>query len=167
MKIKSLEIFGIFAIIGIGIFLHYAYEIFDQNQFVKLIAPVNESVWEHLKMAFYGILIYGAIEYMLAVGEQRNLLFTKVFSAILASFLIVVMYYGYTSFMESNVVIDIAIFVITVIIVQLISLGIIQSNFYFNGLNFFALIALVCGILIFSSYTYQPPQHEIFIEHSE
>ena len=65
MKCKKLfkfEIIGIFVIIALGILWHFLYELTNKNIIVGLIAPINESVWEHWKLGIYPILIYSAVE---------------------------------------------------------------------------------------------------------
>ena len=42
----------------IGSLLHNVYEWFP-NGFTALIAPVNESLWEHTKIIFYPLLLAG------------------------------------------------------------------------------------------------------------
>jgi|SRR5690554_3096614 len=165
MKLTYWEFIGIFIISGLGIFLHYAYELSDYNQFVALIAPINESLWEHLKMAFYGMVGFALVKYIFVGKERKNFIFAKAFSSILACFLVVVLYYGYTSFLDPKVYLDIIIFVLAIIIAQLISYSIIKSKLYFSGLNYIGLLLLFAACMVFASYTYEPPQNsEIFTE---
>ena len=42
-----------------GTLLHFAYEISGRNTLVSLFAPINESVWEHYKLAFFPLLVAG------------------------------------------------------------------------------------------------------------
>ena len=42
-----------------GTLLHFAYEISGRNPLVSLFAPINESVWEHYKLAFFPLLVAG------------------------------------------------------------------------------------------------------------
>ncbi len=163
MKLSRWELlFGVLLISGLGIFLHYAYELSDNNQFVALIAPVNESIWEHLKMAFYGMIIYALIEYIFIGKEQKNFIFAKAFASLLACFLLAVLYYGYTNFLDPELYLDIIIFVIAILIAQLISYAIMKSKFHFYGLNYIGLIAIFLCTFVFSSYTYEAPNDEIF-----
>ena len=53
---------GILFAIAAGILLHFAYEWSMENPFVALFAPVNESVWEHLKMLFFPVFLYTLFE---------------------------------------------------------------------------------------------------------
>ena len=44
--------FGILTLIA-GVLLHFLYEWTGYNYLVSIIAPVNESTWEHLKLLFF------------------------------------------------------------------------------------------------------------------
>ena len=47
----------------LGALFHFAYNFTNKNFIVGLITPVNESVFEHLKLAFYPILIWWLLFY--------------------------------------------------------------------------------------------------------
>ena len=51
------EIINTTFIIIFGFLSHYLYDLFDQNLIVGIISPINESVWEHLKLVFFPTLI--------------------------------------------------------------------------------------------------------------
>ena len=44
-------------VVLLGVFLHFAYELSGENPIVGLFALVNESVWEHLKLLFFPMLV--------------------------------------------------------------------------------------------------------------
>ena len=157
MKISYWELIGILFISGIGVFLHFAYELANSSQYVALLALVNERLWEHLKMAFYGMIGYALVEYIFIGNKHNNFIFAKAFSTLVACFLVVVLYYGYTHFLDPKVYLDIILFVVAILIAQLFSYAIIKLKLYMKGLNYIGLIVLVCGALLFASYTYQPP----------
>ncbi len=165
MKLTRWEFIGVILISGIGIFLHYAYELLDEHQFIKLFAPVNETLWEHLKMAFYGMVGFALIEYIFIGKDYKNFIFAKAFSSLLACFLVVVLYYGYTNFLDPEIYLDIIIFVVAILLAQIFSYAILISKLFVNGLNYFGLIVLVATALLFASYTYEAPNNNnIFIE---
>jgi hypothetical protein len=165
MKLTYWEFLGILFISGLGIFLHYAYELFNNHQFIALIAPINETIWEHLKMIFYGMIGFALIEYIFIGNDNKNFIFAKAFSSVLACFLLVVLYYGYTSFLDAKLYLDIIIFVVAIIIAQLFSFAILKSKLFVRGLNFIGIILIFVVALLFASYTYEPPHNsEIFIE---
>jgi Family of unknown function (DUF6512) len=163
-KVKKWEMVGIIIIILLGTLSHFAYDWSNQHPFLALITPINESVWEHLKLAFYPILIYASIEYLLIGDPNKNFLFAKILGAITACMLIIFLFYGYTTFMKENIIIDIIIFMLSVAAAQLISYGTIQSKIYFGGINYLAILVLVASVLVFSSYTYEPPHTDPFID---
>lgn len=43
---------------GVAFLQHSAYEFLGENKIVGLFAPMNESVWEHLKLAFYPMVVF-------------------------------------------------------------------------------------------------------------
>ena len=60
-KILKFQIFSaIFAII-LGTLLHFTFEWSGRNPFVGAFSSINESTWEHLKLAFVPMLITSII----------------------------------------------------------------------------------------------------------
>ena len=62
-KLKTVQIVVIILAIVFGTLLHFTYEWSGENRIVGLFSATNESVWEHLKLVFYPMLILGLIEY--------------------------------------------------------------------------------------------------------
>ena len=52
------ELLGIVFIIVLGGALHFVFDLSGEWPPLALIAAVNESVWEHLKLGFWPALIY-------------------------------------------------------------------------------------------------------------
>jgi len=167
MKLARWEFIGVIFIVLLGGFLHYAYELSDNNQFVALVAPINESIWEHLKMAFYGMLIYAAIEYIFIGKENINFIFAKAFSTLLACFLVVLFYYAYLTFTAHSLYLDILIFILAILIAQMFSYAIMKLKIFIKGLNYWGLIAIILAIGVFCGYTYDHPNTKLFIEFAE
>ncbi|ERJ12635.1 DUF6512 family protein [Haloplasma contractile] len=164
MKIKRWEFLGVFLVFGIGTLLHFTYEWSDQNSLVALFSPVNESVWEHLKLAFYGMLFYAVIEYLFAGHDHKNFLFAKAVSSIIAAALVVVLYYGYTEFIDQSLAMDIVIFAFAIILAQIISYLLIRINLFFEGINYIGIILIFIVVMAFSAYTFEPPVYKLFTE---
>lgn len=59
------ELWGILAISIVGAILHFVFEWSGGWNPIGIIAAVNESVWEHFKIAFWPALFYGIAEYSL------------------------------------------------------------------------------------------------------
>lgn len=64
-----------FIIIGTaGTLWHFVYEWSGENPIIGAIAPVNESVWEHLKLLFFPSLFYFITELFLCKEDCENLI---------------------------------------------------------------------------------------------
>ena len=57
--------------------LHFVLDLSGGWRPLALIAAVNESTWEHLKIGFWPALIYFLIEYRYVKKSGDNLLFAK------------------------------------------------------------------------------------------
>ena len=80
--------------LGGGI-LHFAFELSDYYRPLALIAAVNESVWEHLKMYFWAGLLLALVEYTYVRDVARNYWFAKALGLLLTAIVIVFAFYFY------------------------------------------------------------------------
>jgi hypothetical protein len=79
--------------------LHFLYEWTGENLVAGLFAPVNESVWEHLKLAFWPILLWWGLGALLAGGKEGAFPGYAVSCAaaeLICCLFIVAFYYTYT-----------------------------------------------------------------------
>lgn len=53
---KKYTLIGIVFSMTAGVLLHFLYEWTGRNPVVGAFSPVNESVWEHLKLLFFPVL---------------------------------------------------------------------------------------------------------------
>lgn len=71
---------NIFLIIGAvftiitGTLLHFVYEWSGESLFVGIFSPINESVWEHLKLLFFPMSVWILIGYFI-FGKNSKLTF--------------------------------------------------------------------------------------------
>ncbi len=63
------EIIGVITIIMLGGPLHFLFEASGYWRPVALIAAVNESIWEHMKMFFWPGLLFASIQYLF-IGKR-------------------------------------------------------------------------------------------------
>ncbi len=156
---------GIPILFLIGSFLHFLYNFSGDNILIGIIAPVNESVWEHLKLVLWPIILWWTIYYF-AVGEINNIDINKWFTGALVSLLtalitIPLLFYFYTeAFGVESLVIDIMLLFIALLFGQLLGL---HFYIYSSGINFvFSIIIFALSISIFTLFTFYPPHLPIF-----
>jgi hypothetical protein len=157
------ELGGIFFIVVLGSLLHFTFEWSGRAIPIAPIAAVNESIWEHLKLAFWPALLYTALEYGRFGKSANNFFFAKTLGIYLMPITIVVLYYTYTAILGHGLLeVDIAIFVIAVIVGQLVSYKLLTASPLPARLNRFAPIALVVLGILFVLFTFYPPQVPLF-----
>lgn len=94
--VRMYNFIGIFVILLIAGPLHFAYEWSGENFLMSLVAPVNESIWEHLKMVYWPTLLWWVTGYVLF--RHRKALsgirwFQSMAVSIIFNMLIIVLWY--------------------------------------------------------------------------
>ncbi len=85
-----------------GSSLHFAFELSDYWTPMAVIAAVNESVWEHLKIYFWPGLLYTLVQYTYTRGQANNYWLGKVVALGTTPVLITAMYHAYIAFITST-----------------------------------------------------------------
>lgn len=120
-RYKKITGLGILWTIVLGTLSHFFYQWSHENILIGLFSPVNESVWEHLKLLFFPALTYMFIEQK-AMGKAMPGLFGKNLLGIFAGLLVMpLLFYGYTAFSgKSILLVDIGIFCVGVLLTFLL-----------------------------------------------
>ena len=161
-KVLTWTIAGALFTILFGAFLHFAFELSGGFAPVALIAAVNESTWEHLKLAFWPALIFSLIELKFLSKSVNNFAVAKTVSLYVMPVAIIVMFYGYTMLLEDSFIADILIFMISVVIGYIVSYKLLTAKKFPESWKKYTLIALAVIILMFSLLTYFAPQFFLF-----
>lgn len=168
-KIKTSKLLKIELIVTIlelilGTLLHFIYEWSGNNTIIASFSAVNESVWEHLKLVFYPMLILGLIEYYFVKNIANNYIEAKAIGIFTAISFIVISFFTYTGIIGTNFfIIDILIFIISIILGEWTSYKLmkrknestIQTKILAGGILIFL---LSCFIM----FTYVTPQVNLF-----
>lgn len=120
-RYKKITGLGILWTFVLGTLSHFFYQWSHENMLVGLFSPVNESVWEHLKLLFFPALTYMLIEQK-AMGKAMPGLFGKNLLGLFAGLLVMpLLFYGYTAFSGKSILwVDIGIFCICVLLTFLL-----------------------------------------------
>jgi len=166
--IKKLSIWGSAFVIIFGSLLHFVYGWSGNNFIVGLFAPVNESVWEHMKLVFTPMILFSFIDYYYLKSKVTDYCFALLKEIGLAIFFILVVFYSYTAFTkESILAIDIGSFVVGVILGKWAGYFILTGkfkNFEFKGINIISVIFLVMFAGFFIYATINPPHINLFCD---
>ena len=103
----------------IGTLAHFLYDFTEHNRFIGLFAAVNESTWEHVKIALTPILLWSLYDGFI-YGQNTNYFLAKLASLLTPILIIPTIFYGYKAILKKRILaIDIMSFFITVFLSQL------------------------------------------------
>ena len=163
-NIQRWEGIGILFIITFGASLHFLFEWSGYSRPVALIAAVNESTWEHFKIAFWPTFIWALIEYPFQKDQTRNFIVAKAAGLLTMPLVIAAFFYAYTAITgEHYLLADIIIFILAVISAQLVSMRLmIQDSFEAAGLRRLAIAGILVMVIAFSTLSYYPMKNFLF-----
>jgi len=162
-SILKWELIGIIVISILGSVLHFAFEWSGNWEPVGVIAAVNESVWEHFKIAFWPALFYAVFEYGFLKRFINNFIIAKAACIYVIPITIAVLFYSYTAISGQEIlIVDIVIFVIAVAVGQLTSYKILTLRRLPLWLDKVGLALVVLYGISFGIFTFYPPHLPIF-----
>ena len=163
-KLKTVQIVVIILAIVFGTLLHFTYEWSGENRIVGLFSATNESVWEHLKLVFYPMLILAIVEYFVVKKEANNYIEAKSLGIFLAIAFIIVFYYTYTGIIgKTFFIIDILTFIISIILGEWVSYKLMIRKSESTTLSKILSSAIIFYFLIsFILFTYNPANINLF-----
>lgn len=112
-------VISIVVISMVGTLSHFLYDITNHNKFMGIFAAVNESTWEHIKIALTPTLLWGLVDGYI-YGTNPNYFLAKTVSLIIIIILMPLLFYGHKYITKKDYFIfDIATFYIVIISSQL------------------------------------------------
>jgi len=162
-KILNLEILGIIFISVFGSLLHFTFNFVNKFWLVGTFSAVNESTWEHLKLAVVPAIIWIILENKVFKLKANNFFLAKTVGTYIMPILIVAIFYFYTAILGHNLLVfDISTFVLAVIIGQIVSYKIMLFREFSRGFNYIWFLLLAALFLAFIIFTFYPPHNFIF-----
>ncbi|OGN98453.1 MAG: hypothetical protein A2Y58_04930 [Chloroflexi bacterium RBG_13_51_52] len=159
------ELIGIAVISLLGSAFHFIFEWAGELAPIGFFTPVNESVFEHLKLTFWPTILYSLFSYKWRKSTTTNFILAKAVGLYTMPIAIIVIFYGYTTFTgESIVIIDILIFFIAVVCGQLASYRILKMKPLPPWLSWVSLSFIVILALIYGLFTFFPPHVPFFMD---
>lgn len=159
--LNAFETAGILFTILTGSLIHSAYPKSGYRILAGILAPANESVWEHLKLLFTPMVIYSIVEFLLIGWRFPNFITAKVAGLVTGLVLIPIFFYICHLFIKQNALfIDILIFIVCVVIAFLVSRALmLYTDFSHNLLSIIILLLLAAVFVLFS---FNPPRIGLF-----
>jgi ABC-type Fe3+-siderophore transport system permease subunit len=167
-QIFKWEFSGFLVTFGIGAMLHFVFEWSGHWPPVALFGAVNESTWEHLKMAFWPILLWLLVEGVLIKKKHvdvRNFVIAKAIGIYVTPLAIIVLYYSYEALgFTINLASGLSFFAIGVFLGYMASALVMSVRSWPKAMAIVGIVLLVFVTVCFSTFTYFPPQNVLFVD---
>lgn len=164
MTMKKIKIINVIFLFLLSFLWHFMYDLIPCN-FIALFFPVNESIWEHMKIIYYCLLLSSVLEFILChkfkIKISNFYISTMVKSLIGVIFYLIVFVPIYKLIGESMIV-SIGLMLLIYILMEFISYRILQSEEL--NINILPIIIIVLGMLLFIILTFYPLHNFLFFD---
>jgi len=150
----------------IGSLMHFLYNWVKHEKTIAIFAAVNESYWEHLKMAFWPAISLYTIEYALGGYKLASFIPAKTIALYLIVITILGLVFLYRIFSKKNILfLDIGIFLLAIIASQYVGAELINQITPSNEIIVISFAFILLLVFGFIRFTHFPPRgSDIFLD---
>ena len=162
---KKIKIIGIFVIFIISFISHYVYDLIP-NFFTSILFPVNESIWEHMKLIFTSYVFYGIFDYLLLKKNKipfNNFLLQLFLIPIVGIILYLLIFLPIYNNFGENMLISIGLLFLVIIFEQVLSYYFLRFK-EIKYQNIIGIVGIIITYIIFGYLTYNPVENYIFFD---
>ncbi len=163
-RVARWQLGGFLFVCAAGTALHFLYQWSGESVAAAPFAAVNESVWEHMKLLFWPMLLWAGAERAVLGGYSRGFWPAKALGTLLGLALIPALYYTYTGALGVSVMwVDIAIFFVAAAAAFLAETRMLSRDWRCRGgARASALVLLLLLSAAFVLCTFVPPRFPLF-----
>lgn len=165
MSLKTIKIIGFFVIFLLCFPFHFLYD-WLPNSLFSIFFPVNESIWEHMKLIYTSFVFYGIFDYYLLKKNKinfNNFLIQLFLIPIIAIFIYLIIFIPIYKIIGENMIVSIGLLAIVILIEQILSYFILQYK-EIKYQNIIGIIGIILIYIIFGYLTYKPIENYIFYD---
>ena len=165
MNLKAIKIIGFFVIFLLCFPFHFLYD-WLPNSLFSIFFPVNESIWEHMKLIYTSFVFYGIFDYLLLKKNKivfNNFLIQLFLIPIIAIFIYLIIFIPIYKIIGENMIVSIGLLAIVILIEQILSYFILQYK-EIKYQNIIGIIGIILIYIIFGYLTYKPIENYIFYD---
>lgn len=164
MNKKKLKLLGIVLAFILCFPLHFVYDKFP-SFVTSVFAPVNESIWEHMKILFGSIIISGVIQKIIVLRKKlnfNNICFSNFIGAISSIPIFLIIFLPIYTIIGENFFVTIFIMFIAIVLAEIIAYIIMnKDNLRLENIT---IILVFIVYTIFTILTYNPINSGVFID---
>jgi hypothetical protein len=166
--VKKYSWLGILVVCVLSVPFHFLYEWLGENAIVGIFFPMNESIWEHLKLVFWPLLFWWGIGFGLYKDKKKlsaqKWLIASATALFTSMVFIVAWYYTWVNaFHVESAIIDIGSLFIAVPLAQLLAIHVykvVRPRLLYFILAFVFILLFIGFFVWFSFFT---PELPLFI----
>ena len=162
---RKIKIVGIFIIFGLSFISHFIYELVPNTLF-SILFPVNESIWEHMKLLVTPVALFSLFEYIFYRRkniEFNNFILSYSISIILGILIYLIVYLPIDYIFGHSAIVAIGLLFIVFVIMQIISYYIMNyKNIKYSNIMGVGIIILL--YIVFGYLTYKPIENDLFYD---
>ncbi len=157
----NLAVWGAVFVIIVGTVWHFVYGWSGRSVAAGVFAPVNESVWEHMKLALTPLFLLGIVDFFVLRKKSKNFFYVKAIEFYLVVVLMISSFYTYAGIIGRNFLpVDIATFVVSVVVGKIVSYRLLMKETKKPVVVSVALLVLLAAM--FAIFTFHPPRIALF-----
>lgn len=158
-----LDFWMIIPLFFIGSALHFTYNLAKHNKKVALFSAVNESFWEHIKIAFWPTFLLYFVEFIFGGYKIPAFIPGKTIALYTIPISMIAIVFMYKHFARKNILwIDISSFFVSIVIAQLVSMLMINQLLANYLTIIIGIMFLIFILLAFIMFTKFPPKEPDF-----
>lgn len=147
----------------LGTVNHFLYEWTNENPFVAMFCPVNESTWEHLKLLCFPFIFSSILFYYLKGPDTERFFYSRLLALLFGMLSIIMLFYTYTGALGKHFfLLDISIFVFSVLFSYQCA-GYFYRSVKELPTDFTLLLGWLILIISFFTFTSFPPHLPLFL----
>ncbi len=155
---------NVFVFFALSFLWHFMYDWFP-NFFTSIFFPVNESIWEHMKIIF-GVIVFGSIISIFLMNKFKikynNFYVEVITKAVVGVVFYLLVFVPLYLLIGENMFISIFLMLLTYAVCELIGYKIL--SYQEMNIKVLPIVLLVLSYILFALLTYYPPYNFLFFD---
>lgn len=164
MTLKKIKIINVFVFFALSFLWHFIYDWFP-SVFTAIFFPVNESIWEHMKIIF-GVIIFGSLISLILMHifkiKHNNFYVEIITKAILGVLFYLLIFIPLYKIFGENMFIAITLMLITYIFVEFIGYKILVLDEL--NIKVLPIVLTILSYILFALLTFYPRHNFLFFD---
>lgn len=165
MTLKQIKYISVIGVFLICFPFHFMYD-WIPSIFTSIFFPVNESIWEHMKMISSSFLMWSLFEYLIIRKNNikiNNFLLGVFLNTTLSIIIFLIIYLPINYILGEKFIITLIILFISICLTQIINYNLLKIKKNYN-LNIVSILLIIILYISYGYLTYNPILIDLFLD---